>query len=409
MKIGQKLVFGYLAVATLVGFVGYIGINSGNRVGETFEVAKEAEIPALIETLEMKAAARQASIKAIEYSLRGEERDKKKTIEALGKLGTHLDAFEKAEGREVDRERQLEHAVAIQDVSDKITFYKIRVNEYVALKDQGASLKELFAKEQELHKARRELIHILYQNTRREQEELAQALARTKSNITNGVMIISIFSLASVFLAILIGLFISRSISKPIKELGNAAGEIGKGNLDTKIDIRSSDEIGQLANSFNKMAGDLAIYQKHLEELVEGRTVQLRTANEQLQQEINERKRMEEALRETSGQLTALIEAIPDAIYFKDAQGRHLVVNKACEELMGLGKEEILGKTNEELLPPNFGEQCRRSDEEAIKRREPVRFEEQATDDKGEKIFFETIVVPLLDERGNLKGLVGNS
>ena len=100
MKIGQKLILGLLVVASLVGFVGYIGVNASKRVGEAFEVAKEGEIPALIATLEMKAAARQVSIKAIEYSLRGEEKDKKETIEALGKLDAHLVAFKKAENRE---------------------------------------------------------------------------------------------------------------------------------------------------------------------------------------------------------------------------------------------------------------------------------------------------------------------
>ncbi|MBW2264751.1 MAG: response regulator [Deltaproteobacteria bacterium] len=81
--------------------------------------------------------------------------------------------------------------------------------------------------------------------------------------------------------AILISLFISKTISKPITKLKDAAEAIGKGNLDTRINIESKDEIGQLADSFEKMTEDLnnAITAKD--------------------QEIAERKQAEEALRDS--------------------------------------------------------------------------------------------------------------
>ena len=124
---------------------------------------------------------------------------------------------------------------------------------------------------------------------------------------------------------------------------------------------------------------------------------------------MNKQKQTERALRETNSQLSALLEAIPDVVYFKDVQGRDLVVNKAYEELLGLRREEILGKTDEQLLSPDLAEQCRRSDEEAIKRRKPIRVEEQTTDDKGKKVFFDTIKSPVFDDQGNIRGLVGIS
>ncbi len=136
---------------------------------------------------------------------------------------------------------------------------------------------------------------------------------------------------------------------------------------------------------------------------------QLEEKNAQLEQEVTERKRAEEALRETNVRLNTLIDAIPDVIYFKDARGRNLLVNKAFEKLVGLEKEKILGKTVEQLLPPDLAEQCRGSDEEAINRREPIRIEEQMADDKGEETFFDTIKVPLLDDQENVRGLVGIS
>ncbi len=61
----------------------------------------------------------------------------------------------------------------------------------------------------------------------------------------------------SVFLAVIIGLFLTQPILKPIIKLRDATKTISKGNLDTKIEVKSKDEIGQLAISFNQMVEDL--------------------------------------------------------------------------------------------------------------------------------------------------------
>lgn len=152
----------------------------------------------------------------------------------------------------------------------------------------------------------------------------------------------------------------------------------------------------------------LSEYSEHLEDLVKERTTELKATNEQLQKEITERKRTEETLREINAQLNTLIEAIPDAVYFRDAQNRYLLVNKAVEEMVGLRKEEIIGKTMDQLLPQDLLEQCRRSNNEAIKHK-LICIEEQMTDKNGKNIFFETIKIPLLDDIGNIRGLVGIS
>ncbi len=69
--------------------------------------------------------------------------------------------------------------------------------------------------------------------------------------------VLLLISLIVTIVAILLGLLISRSISAPIIKLKDAMGRIGGGKLDTKIEINSGDEIGDLAMSFNRMVGDL--------------------------------------------------------------------------------------------------------------------------------------------------------
>jgi len=96
------------------------------------------------------------------------------------------------------------------------------------------------------------------------------------------------YSAASILLATLLGLFISRSIYKPINELCVAANEISEGALNTQIDIKSNDEIGQLGEAFRKMVHNL------------NRTT---TSISKLNKEITEHKRAEQKLREANEKL----------------------------------------------------------------------------------------------------------
>ncbi|MFZ5568795.1 MAG: ATP-binding protein [Thermodesulfobacteriota bacterium] len=130
---------------------------------------------------------------------------------------------------------------------------------------------------------------------------------------------------------------------------------------------------------------------------------------EDLRREIEKRRRTENDLQEINRRLNALIEAIPDPIYFKDIQGRNLVVNRAFAELAGLPMEKILGLTDGELFPIDLAETCRRSDAESLMRRIPCRFEEQVAGRSGDTVYFDTYKAPLFDAEGHITGLVGIS
>ena len=146
-----------------------------------------------------------------------------------------------------------------------------------------------------------------------------------------------------------------------------------------------------------------------LEKRVKERTAELRQANEQLECEIKQRKQSVNELKETSTVLHTLIHAIPDLVYFKDAKGNNIMVNRAFEKSVGLTQTEIVGKTDEQLFAPDLARQCRRSDKKTIKNGKPLRFEEQTSGEDGNDKFFDTIKVPLFDEQGNPVGLVGVS
>jgi signal transduction histidine kinase len=58
--------------------------------------------------------------------------------------------------------------------------------------------------------------------------------------------------------ALLLGIFLSRTLTRPIRELTEATHAVAEGRLGQQVSVRSRDELGELAASFNKMSADLA-------------------------------------------------------------------------------------------------------------------------------------------------------
>lgn len=69
---------------------------------------------------------------------------------------------------------------------------------------------------------------------------------------------IFISALISVAIALLLGSALARTLTRPIRELTEATKMIAQGDLGFQVDIRSKDELGLLASSFNQMSADLA-------------------------------------------------------------------------------------------------------------------------------------------------------
>ena len=75
---------------------------------------------------------------------------------------------------------------------------------------------------------------------------------------------VMIYLILFIFFAIILGYFIAKRISSPIKMLNTASQKLAQGNTDVNIAITSNDELGKLEMSFNEMAKDI---KKHIFEI----------------------------------------------------------------------------------------------------------------------------------------------
>jgi len=65
-------------------------------------------------------------------------------------------------------------------------------------------------------------------------------------------------ALISAGIALLLGIFLSRTLTRPIRELTQATHAISEGDLSQQVIVRSKDELGELAKAFNKMSAELS-------------------------------------------------------------------------------------------------------------------------------------------------------
>jgi len=140
------------------------------------------------------------------------------------------------------------------------------------------------------------------------------------------------------FAATWFAVFMSKFVTTPVVALAEGTQEISKGNLDYRVKVPATDELGELVQSFNRMAGELKTNRQKLE----SSSHDLADANAQLEQ----RRR----------QMEAILENIPTGVLSLDATMRVTHVNQSLTRLFrpdtnGGGSEILKGAHLRDVFP----------------------------------------------------------
>ncbi len=119
------------------------------------------------------------------------------------------------------------------------------------------------------------------------EEPSSEAFAPIEAAIWRTALLLVAFLLLAVATSVLL----ARRLVRPIESIQVAAAKIGSGALDQRIEVSSHDELGSLADEFNRMAEQLGESYADLERKVEERTRELATAL----RELDEKSRQLEA------------------------------------------------------------------------------------------------------------------
>jgi len=434
MRISQKIIITVITAITIASLSDYYKVQSSIELRNLFDELIESETPALTSLIEIKSSARQASLKAIEYSIRGNLKDKEKTLEAIEKIKLHVSTYSNIEhqdhrssktdieklntlvnsfiqttenylklstgpslsqltfdesevhqsrkiiiqkiksidnskqklllekirsearktslksvefylrGIQKDKEKALNSITKLnnlaikfkkatqndmnsREISSLITTYTDSAKKYLNdISQRKAPVNKIFAYESKLNKSRRSLIHELYNFIEIEKNELLVASDYAKNSVDSLVNIVIFAAITLSLTLIFAGVMLRRAISIPISHLIDATKHIGSGNLESRINISSNDEIKELADSFNIMAEKLASSQDN-------------------------HKRTLATLIESEQDLSITLNSIGDAVITTDATGHISRMNPVAEKLTGWSSEEAKGQLLKKIFP----------------------------------------------------------
>ncbi len=127
--------------------------------------------------------------------------------------------------------------------------------------------------------------------------------------------------------------------------------------------------------------------------------------------DITERKQAEEELIKEQNLLRALMDTMPDHIYFKDLESRFIRVNKAEAAIFGISDPaQALGKTDFDFFTEEHARPAFEAEQEIIKTGQPTMgLEERETWPDGRETWVSTTKVPLYDKDGKITGTFGIS
>lgn len=255
MKIGSKLILGFILVAIIAGAIGIVGIMNIYTIDEADTYLYE----------EMTVPLGDMIIIAESFQrMRGNVKD---VILSEGDQGAIDGYVQDIENRNQDFDQYLDsfsETLITDEAKREVADLKVNKADYDAVVIQiinhieAGETEEAIALNSGVGNDIRKDIEDQVEALKESKVSLAAQTAADNTATANGASIAMItLVVVGALLSIGLGLFISNIIKKPLYVMVDAANKIADGDLDISVDVKTKDEIGQLGQAFRKMTDNL--------------------------------------------------------------------------------------------------------------------------------------------------------
>ena len=339
MRLRVILTLGFLLIAALVALVGWRYKQTSDAVHAEIIDLKQHSIPGVVGASEMLVALHTSQL-AAQQIITARLQVLVQPDHETGPLLGLEDSIEETEDSLKDFERRLAQSRAateaagnrvgggdesdleadsaanrLAEVDRQYAVYEAKIERFIhlSLYHPTEQVSEYFVDELQVHFEDR-LLPAVDSYGEKATEELAGRLTSMETAHETANRRNFLVAVAAFVLAVVLGLVIARSISRPIDVLQNAAERVGAGELGTRVELRTRNEMGALAEAFNKMVGDL------------------------------------EASTVSRSYLDDIIQSMSEILIVTDLEGHVRTANRMTFEELGFDSEELTGKRLDSLL-----------------------------------------------------------
>ena len=245
MNINRKLLIGFLVISILTLSISYMsGLLVQEETINSFQEVGGELLPGNVALARMTTELYHALVLLSKFAETGELEDKQKIEKALSTMSTYMTMH-----RLYHPEDEAWH----KNVEESIQRFSSYITEYVLMIQRDGKEKDLQKVKLKIDEMLDNFISSVNPHIEAELNNSFKKLEATKQKYFMARRLLLGSSIAILFAAFGLSLFMSRLLSRPILKLRNAAMEIGKGRLDIDLQAASKDEIGELASAFNEM------------------------------------------------------------------------------------------------------------------------------------------------------------
>lgn len=254
MKIGAKLILGFILVALIAGAIGVVGAISINQVGEADERLYTTMTDPLGELAVFVEAYQRMRGNVKDVLLSDTEAEIADYEERIALRNEEFDASFVEFGKTLFTEEG--KALVKEITTDKAAYDKLIV-EVIRLKRAGefeeakaivaGEGNDLRTKIEEDYRRLMEIKLTVAEETAKENQDTAASAITTMMILIVGGVLLSFF----------LGFYISNIIKKPLQKMVKAAQQIADGDLDVILEVDTKDEIGDLAVAFRNMTDNI--------------------------------------------------------------------------------------------------------------------------------------------------------
>jgi PAS domain S-box-containing protein len=237
---------------------------------------------------------------------------------------------------------------------------------------------------------------------------LRSDLTELDTRLKRSAGIAALVFVASVGFALLLSAPLQRLISRPILTLSETALRVAaQRDYSARAPKTGNDEVGRLVDSFNEMLAQIQARDAALQRAQDQLEARVQERTRALEQEVGERRRAEEALRESQSLYSSLVDHLPICVYRKDAEGRLTFVNTLFCRTLGRQSEDLLGKTDFDFAERDLATKYREDDERVMRTGQSIDIQEVLKTATGDVRHMHTFKVPVYGSDGSVKGTQG--